>query len=453
MFSRLHFFIFIVIILIFGYLFYLNPEQTEFTLYQGYTLTISPALIAFAAFFIGAFFVFLVTLFIDTKRAFELWRSSKRQRKEEHLQERYNQALEQMLKGNFSKAKEAFQKIIAKHDRHLPSYLTLANLFHLEGKYEQAIELLIKAKVWDPENLEILFALEKNYFARGDNDLALETLDYIIAHDPENREAWRKKREILLRQGQWAQAYEVQKQVVKLTKEKDLLDLEKKFLLGLEYRFGEELAQQGNFKEAEKVMREILKEDRQFIPAYVTLGDVRQRLGDPEEASQIWRKALDISGNPVFIERLEALYLSLANPEKILDLYHECLRKKPDDTVLRFFYSRLLVRIEMIDEALAQLRELEISGASFSELFILMGQALQRRGESNRAIEAYEKALDNLKVSLPPYTCSKCGKTKREWTGFCEECQSWGTFTVKLPELVKIIPAIPFYNYPVNISG
>jgi|YelNatPaOPRAMG01_1025707.scaffolds.fasta_scaffold08421_9 lipopolysaccharide biosynthesis regulator YciM len=450
MFSRLHFFIFIIIILIFGYLFYLNPEQIEFTLYQDYTLTISPALIAFAAFFIGAFFVFLVTLFIDTKRAFDLWRSSKRQRKEEFLQERYSQALEQMLKGNFAKAQEGLQKVLAKNDQHLPAYLSLANLYHLEGKYEQAIEILIKAKALAPENLEILFALEKNYRARHDYDLALETLEYIIAHDPENREALRKKREILLQQGEWSAAYETQKQIVKYTKEKELAETEKKFLIGLEYKFGEELAQKGNFKEAEKAMREIIKEDRNFIPAFVTLGDICQRLGDSEEASQIWRKALDTSGNPVFLERLEGLYLAQANPQKILEIYHEALRKRPEDTVLRFFYSRLLVRMEMIDEALAQLRELEISGASFPELFILMGQALHRRGDTSSAIDSYEKALDALKVSLPPYTCSICAQTKGEWSSYCEGCKNWGTFTVKLPEAARIVPAIPFYNYPVN---
>lgn len=450
MFSRLHFFIFIMIILIFGYLFYLNPEQIEFTLYQDYTLTISPALIAFASFFIGAFFVFLVTLFIDTKRAFDLWRSSKRQRKEELLQERYSQALEQMLKGNFVKAQEGLQKILAKNDHHLPAYLSLANLHHLAGKYEQAIEILIKAQALAPENLEILLALEKNYSARHDYDLALETLEHIIAHDPENKEALRKKREILLLQGEWAAAYETQKQIVKYTEEKEMAEGEKKFLLGLEYRFGAELAQKGNFKEAEKAMREIIKEDRNFIPAFVTLGDIRQRMGDPEEASQIWRKALDTSGNPVFLERLEALYLAQANPQKILDIYHEALRKSPENTVLRFFYSRLLVRMEMIDEALAQLKELEISGATFPELFILMGQALHRRGDTSPAIESYEKALDSLKVSLPFYTCASCGETKHEWSSYCEGCNKWGTFTVKLPEAARIVPAIPFYNYPVN---
>lgn len=450
MFSRLHFFIFIMIILIFGYLFYLNPEQIEFTLYQDYTLTISPALIAFASFFIGAFFVFLVTLFIDTKRAFDLWRSSKRQRKEELLQERYSQALEQMLKGNFVKAQEGLQKILAKNDHHLPAYLSLANLHHLAGKYEQAIEILIKAQALAPENLEILLALEKNYSARHDYDLALETLEHIIAHDPENKEALRKKRKILLLQGEWAAAYETQKQIVKYTEEKEMAEGEKKFLLGLEYRFGAELAQKGNFKEAEKAMREIIKEDRNFIPAFVTLGDIRQRMGDPEEAGQIWRKALDTSGNPVFLERLEALYLAQANPQKILDIYHEALRKSPEDNVLRFFYSRLLVRMEMIDEALAQLKELEISGATFPELFILMGQALHRRGDTSPAIESYEKALDSLKVSLPFYTCASCGETKHEWSSYCEGCNKWGTFTVKLPEAARIVPAIPFYNYPVN---
>ena len=87
MFSRVHFFIFILVIIVFGYLFYLNPEVIEFAFLQDRSISISPALIAFGAFFIGAFFVFLVTLFVDTKRAFDLWRSSKRQKREELIRE------------------------------------------------------------------------------------------------------------------------------------------------------------------------------------------------------------------------------------------------------------------------------------------------------------------------------------------------------------------------------
>jgi len=450
MFSRIHFFIFIVILIVFGYLFYLNPEEISFTLYQDYTLSISPALIAFAAFFSGAFFVFLVTLFVDTKRAFDLWRSSKQQKKEELLQERYSGALEQMMKGNAVKAKEILNKIINKNPQHLASYLSLANLYCLEGEYSQAIDLLIKAKAINPDNLELLLDLTKNYLAQKEYLLAIETLDHILTRDPANREAWRKKREIYIKQGNWSEAYEVQKNIVKYTKEKDLALAEKKNMLGLEYRFAEDLAQKGNFKEAEKALREIIKEDREFSPAYVTLGDVLQRQGSPNEASQIWEKALEASWNPIFLERLEALYLSMANPKKILHLYQEYLRLRPEDSGLRFFYSRLLIRLEMIDEALEQLRELEISGASFAELYILMGQAFHRRGEFNQAIEAYEKSLEVQKVSLPSYTCSACGTSKREWSGFCANCHSWGTYSVKLPEITKIIPAIPFYNYPAN---
>ena len=115
MFSRIHFLIFILVIISFGYLFFLNPEVIDFTLYQDYTFSISPALIAFGAFFIGAFFVFLVTLFVDSKRAFDLWRSSQRQRKEERIQERYGDALEQMMKGNVSQAKDTLARIIEKN--------------------------------------------------------------------------------------------------------------------------------------------------------------------------------------------------------------------------------------------------------------------------------------------------------------------------------------------------
>jgi lipopolysaccharide biosynthesis regulator YciM len=452
MFSRIHFTIFILIIIFFGYLFFLNPEEVDFTLYQDHTLSMSPALIAFGAFFIGAFFVFIVTLFVDTKRAFDLWRSSKQQKKEELIRERYSDALEEMMKGNVSKAKEILGKIIEKNPQYLSSYLSLAKLHSFEGHHDLAIDILIRAKAIDPDNLELLFDLQKSYHARKEYALAHETLDYILDRDPANREALRQKREIFFQQGKWPEAYEAQKNLMKYTKEKDQAQIEKKILLGLEYRASEKLAQNGTYKEAEKTLREIIREDREFVPAYVTLGDALQSQGSSDDASQIWIKGLESSWNPIFLERLESLYLSMASPKKILNLYLDYLRKRPEDSILRFFYSRLLIRLEMIDEALQQLRDLETAGeAPFAELYILMGQAYHRHRDFQRSIQAYQKALEVQKFSIPSYTCSACGKFQREWSGFCEQCHTWGTFTVKIPEAPKKMPAIPFYDYPVKL--
>ncbi len=450
MFSRTHFLIFIIILIVFGYLFFLNPEEVSFTLFHEYTLSLSPALIAFGAFIIGSFFVFLVTLFVDAKRAFDLWRSSKRQRREGVVRERYSDALEEMLRGNIVQAKEMLGKILEKRPQHLPAYVSLANLHCLQGNHREAVEILIRAKTIDPENLELLFDLAKNYRSMKEYRLAIETLDQILEHDPSNREALRKKREIYIAQGDWFEAYQTQKDVVKYTKDKNEAASEKKILLGLELKFAEDLAQKGNFREAEKTLREILKADREFLPPHVVLGDVLQRLGSPDEATQTWQRALESFWNPIFLERLESLYLSMASPQKALHMYHEYLRERPEDTVLRFFFCRLLIRLEMIDEALEQLRELEMSGTSFPELYILMGKAFHRHGDSSRAIEAYENALEAKKFSSPPYKCSVCGNTRSEWSGFCDDCHTWGTYSIKLPDMAQMLPPIPFYSFSIK---
>ena len=149
----------------------------------------------------------------------------------------------------------------------------------------------------------------KNYVAVQDYRLAIETLNHILEKDPANREALRKKRDLFLKQGNWSEAYEAQKSVVKHSKEKDQAAAEKKILLGMEYKLGQELAQNGNFKEAEKALREIVKEDRDFVPgpggSTETFSSGR---GNPDEASQIWLRAYETSANPVFLERLESLY-------------------------------------------------------------------------------------------------------------------------------------------------
>ena len=448
MFSRTHFVVFTLIFLGFGYLFYLNPEGVPFSLYEEHILTISPALIAFGSFIIGAFFVFLVTLFVDARRAFQLWRSSKTERKDDKIRERYSDALEEMLKGNIHKAKETLSKIIEKRPQHLAAYISLANLHSLEGKYSEAIEVLTQAKAVEAENLELLLDLVKNNVGLKRYPAALEILDTILTRDPSNREALRKKRDIHIIIGDWDEGYQTQKNVVKYTKEKEYSQTEKRVLAGLEYKFAEELAQKGDFKAAEKALREILREDSAFIPALVSLGDVLQRQGSFEEASNVWKKALEVAWNSVFLDRLESLYLSMANPQKALDLYREYMRERPEDSVLRFFFSRLLIRLEMVDEAIEQLRELETGGVLFPELFILMGQAYHRRGDFAHSMESYEKALDTKKFPLPAYQCSACRNARAEWSGFCEACHSWGTFSIQLPEFSQKMPVIPFYNFP-----
>jgi tetratricopeptide (TPR) repeat protein len=448
MFSRTHFIVFTFIFIIFGYLFYLNPQEVEFSLWEDRYLSISPALIAFGAFIIGAFFVFLVTLFVDARRAFDLWRSSKTERKEGKIRERYSDALEEMLKGNIQQAKEVLAKILENRPGHLPAHISLANLYSLEGKYGEAIVVLNKAKAADPDSLELLFDLVKNNVGLKRYPEALEILDHILDRGSSNREALRKKRDIHIIMGNWDEAYQTQKNVVKHTKEKEYIQAEKRTLSGMEYKFAEELAQRGDFREAEKALREIIKEDPTFFPAHVSLGDVLQRQGSSEDARQVWRKALEASWNPVFLDRLESLSLSMANPQKALDLYREYMGDRPEDSVLRFFFSRLLIRLEMVDEAIEQLRDLETAGVIFPELFILMGQAYHRRGDFANSMEAYEKALDTKKFPLPAYQCSSCGRTRAEWSGFCEACHSWGTYSIHLPEFSQKMPVIPFYNFP-----
>ena len=93
-------------------------------------------------------------------------------------------------------------------------------------------------------------------------------------------------------------------------------------------------------------------------------------------------------------------------------------------------------------------RDLETAGVVFPELYILMGQAYHRRGDSAHSMEAYEKAVDTKKFPLPAYQCSSCGRAQEEWSGFCETCHSWGTFSIHLPEFSQKMPVIPFYNFP-----
>ncbi|MBW2187709.1 MAG: hypothetical protein JRG71_15400, partial [Deltaproteobacteria bacterium] len=78
---------------------------------------------------------------------------------------------------------------------------------------------------------------------------------------------------------------------------------------------------------------------------------------------------------------------------------------------------------------------------------LLLAEALRRRNRIDEAIAEYQKALgvDN-QLSLG-YVCDNCGTTSPEWMSRCDDCGTWGSYSIAFRTMIEdrevISPIIP----------
>jgi len=144
----------------------------------------------------------------------------------------------------------------------------------------------------------------------------------------------------------------------------------------------------------------------------------------------------------VFILRLEDLYLEREDPSTLLRIYQRALRNNPDDWVTTFFYAKLCLRLEMLDEALEALDELSLRQKDFPSLHRLLAEIHLHQKDFSRAAREFEKTFKMSGISYLPYYCSSCGRDSQDWAAFCPGCHRWNTYGTKAGEqIVTLFPS------------
>lgn len=428
---RFVFLVFILVVLAFGYLSYHNSAQVAFFLSKESQYTIPAVQLAFISFFLGGFVVFVSYMAYDLQRALEKWRLRRREKKRGVVQELYKQGIEALRKGDRDKAKDFLTRYIEKDPTNIDAYIQLAGVYFKEENYGEAIKVLSKARLLEPNHTGLLTHLATDYKKAQRMDDAISTLENIVDINPSNVEALRELRDIYRNVKRWEDACETQKEIIRYTtSNRKKSDQEVKILLGFKYEFGNYLLEEGAIEKAEKAFKEMIKQDKNFVPSYIGLGDAYYKKGKLEEAADTWEKAFAAFGDIVFLHRLEEMLIKEEQPDRILEGYRNILIERPDDLTVRFFFGKLCLRLEMVEEALEQLLRVEASGADFPELHYLLAEAYRRRGRYEKSVGEFQKALYYKRKMLIPFVCSNCGKEFTKWSGCCPGCGMCNTFSL-----------------------
>ena len=380
----------------------------------------------------GALLVILIVAIKDTRRYFLNWKATKIHKKELKIQEMYSKGANALLARRNTEAIGYFDKILQQDSNHIDSLLRLGNLFHKEKNINEAIRLHQKAMDLSPSNIEILFALEADYEEARRLEDALHMLKHILDIDGTNLTALYKMRDIYQRQGRWEDANMVQIKILKGIFSSEDRKVEQQRFIGMRYELGRSLLEDGNLDKAKRVFKGVLKLDKDFIPAYLGLGEVYLGEGDVAGASELWERAYYTTSSVTFLLRLEDLFLSLGEPNKIIEIYQRALSSRPNDLILNFFLGKLYYRLEMVDDAYDILTSMDSGAEDLPDLHKLIGNIYLRRGFPDKASQEFKKALKFRKKVVIPYRCSKCEYLSTDWSGRCPQCGKWNTFAVYL---------------------
>lgn len=426
---KIFFFLFLLFLLFYLYIDHLNPENVK--LYFGYGKFYETSVAAYvvASFILGVIFSIIISFFYDLKKLIVGWREDRKGRKKDEFKELFEKAKSYEMRGDREKAIESLNRLIRRVPDMEDTYMHLSDLYVSAKDYNKAIETLELAETYLGKRESILLKRVKVRIIAKDTQKIENELKEALQLNESNLETLIMLRDFYISGKSWDEAYEVEKRVKKFIKTED----ENLRVLGIRYEKAETLFNkkfEANSEAIIKELKEIISENKRFIPSYILLAEAYKRTGKLNEAGRVYGRGYSKTGHIVFLLKMEDLYIDRGNPEVILKIYRRILDISPKNYLVSFLYARLCLRLEMIDEAIDMLNTLFAEGLDFKGLHKAMAEAYIHRGEMENAVEEFRKAFPAEHVYIP-FICTNCQAKKVEWVNFCENCNSWDTVSVK----------------------
>src|SRR4029434_86650 len=310
--------------------------------------------------------------------------------------------------------------------------MILGNLYRQKGQVGRAINvhqaLLQRTDLRTLEHAYVLLCLGLDYRHGGFVDRALELCQEVVRLDRRNRYAFVNLQKLHEDQHQWAEAARVREQIAAIDARRHEEDQQ---ILGvLRNDMGSLQASSGDVSGAAKTFQDVIDIDSRIAPAYLNLGDVRERQGNLAAAVEAWESLVQAVPDRAYLacERLERAYRALAAPRRFVELCQRVIARDPQDWRARLALSRHLAvgghHRQAFDLLLDALPHNPHGLVIHQELW----QALSSLGLDPGLVRRYVELTRNAVFYLDPHVCVRCRYRSTELLWQCPQCHEWNTF-------------------------
>ncbi len=426
--------VFILLLIILAiYFAMLNAVYVTVTLpWLGKFMDVPLIVVILSSVLLGVLIAFSLVFIKEVRRSWEQLRACRKNKRSRLAQEQYNQGLQLIASGRQKEAIECFNKLLDKHAEYTDACDALGDVYFSACNWDKAAFYHSKVLDLNSNNLGVMLKLANDYKQAGKIDRAIDILQKIIQKDEHNYTALTGLRDLYCEQGRWDKAYELQSKAVSLAKSKSVKLQETQVLLGLKYELAGNRAAQSRYPEAVKALKDIIKEDKSFLPAYIKLADIYELEHELTDAYQVLEKAYHKHPDPVLLKRLEEISLKHDDPQRAIKAYREGIKEQSQDFRIYLFLGMLYLKLEMLEEAKDQFDYLLRQGKDSPLLHYELAGIFERQADFKQSCSEYKRAFEAQERQLLRYTCAECGAQLPRWEGRCHHCGKWNSINWKV---------------------
>ncbi|HEX4846212.1 MAG TPA: tetratricopeptide repeat protein, partial [Geothrix sp.] len=224
------------------------------------------------AFLLGFLLNVLYTGIMELVRLVRGLNASADTRLVKRISERMQDARDLMAHGLPREAKEILESILEQRKEHIPARLLMGEALMKTGSADEALKLFKALCDEEPDLVEAAYQLAEALVAVRNPDASVTVLTKLAASHPKKAlRAWRRLRALHMDAQRWDEAMEAHKKL-QTHFAADLTQGEKAQGAALAYQVGLAKVEEDHFKDAAQVFQQVIKDEPEFVPAYLSLG-------------------------------------------------------------------------------------------------------------------------------------------------------------------------------------
>lgn len=420
----------------------LNTEQVPFSLpgFPPYETQTSLWVVGLLGVLLGVLGTLLYTVVLSSKAAFVRWRRKRVDSKTAEDTELIEAGLVAAVRGDHHVALQRFETVLEKDPERLGAWIHGGNAARALGNLEKAVEMHTRARGLSPDAGDVHDELARDFAELGEYARAVGHLEQRLAAEPKgDPEIFARMRDLLSEQSRWEEALEAQEKRIKALRDPVTQADEESVVRGLRLEKGRALMEQGTTEgrqEALSIFAALVKADPQFVPGYLLQGRARLADGDIDGAVDAWTEGVAATEALELLNELVAYHFDAGDPEQAIRSFRQSAEsiEGADGRAARLGLALLYSRLEMIEEAKAELERLE-DEVEFSPTVVYhLAKLNDRQGDAQAAAERFRQVIKASKLLDPTYRCEHCGTHVANYVMHCAECGRWGTIVLDTSE-------------------
>lgn len=412
----------VVAVAVFCFIAWLNPSNVDFFFSPGQSFRVPLGWLVVLTFAFGCFLVGFAFSVQQLGQRLRSWRDQRQTRRAVQIGEWQESGTALAWDGELDRGRTLLKKAWRRQTHNSSAALALASSYMDTGEYDTARQVLEEAVSIDANDADLRYALGEVLRRTGKTADAIRMLETIRVQHPRAPRALLALRELYDASGAWRDAVRVQETYIQTLSDNQRAAAEREQLFYYRYQAAVEV---GDLAERIEALTALTNESRNFVPAFVSLGDGLAENGRTADAKKVWERAFRSTPRLVFIERLLAQEDGARERARVLSL----LQKHGDQTdadATHLIAARIAIEDGELDTAAAELQAVSKQDAPIAQRHWV--EVYQRRGQLDEALKTLTVAVDRTDAPISGYRCTSCGRGSAAWTGYCSTCHQWDTF-------------------------